>query len=97
MNIGPLPWWMSKVVFRLLRYVHGQSHLVQGPLILARNALQHSWGQKKSLHVSISGASGTHDIYIMCLVGFEIVTSPVRKDCGLKSPESQTTAGRTRS
>lgn len=53
-NIGPLPRWMSKVVFRLLCYVHSQSHLVQGPLILASDALQHSW-KKNSLPVNTSG------------------------------------------
>lgn len=43
MNIGPFPWWVSKIIFCLLCYVYSQSHLVQGPLILASNALQHSW------------------------------------------------------
>lgn len=42
-NIGALPWWVSKVVFRLLCHIHGEGHLVQGPLILTGDALQHRW------------------------------------------------------
>lgn len=56
MNVGPLPRWMPKVIFRLLCYVHSQSHLVQRPLILASNALQHSWTKEKKMQVYISGA-----------------------------------------
>lgn len=72
-DIGPLPRWMAKVVFCLFGYVHSQSHFVQGPLILACDALQHSC---KDLHVN-TPVVGEH-IIIVCHV--ESGSSPVRKD-----------------
>lgn len=93
-NIGALPRWVSKVVFRLLCHIHGESHLVQRPLILAGDALQYGWEKKPSMYVNTSGA---HTIEYIFSVRSETVTSPVRKDWGLKRPESQTTAGSTKS
>lgn len=59
MDIGALPWWLLEVLSVLLCYIHSQSHLVQGPLILAGNALQCSWKEKKTkqktLKVNTSG------------------------------------------
>lgn len=93
MYVGPLSWRMSKVIFHLLRYINSQSHPVQRPLIPASDTLQHSC--KAWLQVNNSCLSGSR--YFKSSSCSQIWFSPVRKDCGLKSPESQTTAGRTKS
>lgn len=51
MYVGTFPRWMSKVIFSLFGYIHGQSHIIKGPLILTSNALQHRWG--KQIHTLI--------------------------------------------
>lgn len=98
MDIGALPWWLLEVLSVLLCYIHSQSHLVQGPLILAGNALKYSWKEKYKQNKNTQSQHIRVDIIeTPCRVGVETVASPVRKDCGLKKPGSQTTEGRSKS
>lgn len=72
MNISPLPRGVSKVIFGLFRYVHSQSHLVQGPEILSSDALQHGYGEKSSrLHIKSSRSHVLENICLLCLLTSE--------------------------
>lgn len=97
-HICPLPGRLDELLLKFLSHINCQVDFIQGPLVLPCQSLHHRCGQASDttceewlvqwLRLSLGGA---------LLLVHGCVCLPVRKDWGLKSPESHTTLGRDRS